>query len=75
MPASRKKAKAVPTQRQVVENAIKVASELYYAVYAKGNQETRDHVVVTLAAKLNPEGVATAKWKAVCVGHLLVESK
>lgn len=66
MPGAKRKQSTV-TQRQIAENATKVACEPYYTVYAGGNAETRLHLVTDLATKLNPEGVPTETWRKVGV--------
>lgn len=64
MPGGKRKQPTV-TQRQIAENATKVACEPYYSLYAGGNTETRLHLVTDLAIKLNPEGVASETWRKV----------
>lgn len=60
--------KPAVTQRQIAENATKVACEPYYELYTMGNKETRLDIVCQLAMKLNPEGIATDSWKTVSKG-------
>lgn len=57
--------KVVVSQREIAENATKVACEPYYELYTMGNKETRLDVVTELAMKLNPEGMASDTWKKV----------